>query len=70
MKYLKYDETTGDLTDANGTIYPLAAMTGLKAFDIDSTKQVEPLSTKEVLALKEQGFEAKDIIEMRKQGVI
>lgn len=68
--YLKYDSTSGNVTDAGGGLYFIA--TGLPSFNPDSlaSKPAEPLSTKEVLALKEQGFDAKEIIEMRKEGVI
>ena len=76
MKYLKYNEETGNVEDANGAPYYIGH--SINAFILSDAEQAfgrkldksEPLSIKEILALKEQGFDANEIIEMRKEGII
>lgn len=76
MKYLKYNAETGNVEDTSGVTYFIGH--GISTFVLSSAEQAlgrkidkpEPLPTKDIIALKEQGFDAKDIIEMRKEGVI
>lgn len=60
---LEYDSSTGELKDATGNF--VANYIGLVSFD-----EVKVLSVKEVISLKAEGFEADELVEMRKQNLI
>lgn len=61
-KYLKYDESTGIITDGKGTV--LTTLHGYSGIDIKESKSVD-----EMIKLKNAGFTAQEIIEMRKAGL-
>ena len=64
QKYLKYDEISGQITDANGSF--LHTATGFIGIEIDA----ESISSvDEMIKLKNAGFTAQDIIEIKKAGL-
>ena len=62
MKYLKYDEQTGQITDAHGAIvYNISGYTGI---EIKDSTNVDDL-----IKLKNAGFTAEEIIAIKKAGL-
>lgn len=66
---LNYDIVNGNVTDNEGN--NVGNWPGLSEYELeDKDLEPEPLSPKEIIALKDQGFDAKEIIDMRKAGVL
>ena len=64
QKYLKYDEISGQITDANASlVYTLSGFIGIE-IDAESSSSVD-----EMIKLKNAGFTAQDIIEIKKAGL-
>ena len=64
QKYLKYDEISGQITDANASlVYTLSGFIGIE-IDAESISSVD-----EMIKLKNAGFTAQDIIEIKKAGL-
>tara|TARA_R110001599_G_scaffold308520_1_gene515324 strand:- start:270 stop:467 length:198 start_codon:yes stop_codon:yes gene_type:complete len=61
---LEYDTTTGNLTDSTGSL--ITTWTGLVSFDTETGV----VSTKDLVSLAEAGYEASDIMEMKKKGIL
>jgi hypothetical protein len=61
---LEYDATTGNLTDITGAI--ITTWLGLSYFETEKGA----VSTKDLVALAEAGYEAADIMEMKKKGIL
>lgn len=61
---LEYDEASGQVTDAAG-VMPICYL-GLKSFEPDSAG----LTVKEIVKLKDAGFSAEEITELKSGGVI
>lgn len=62
---LDYDETTNEVKDANN--YCVGFCPSLKPFDCEESKKA---NVDDIVKLKEAGFEAQDIIELKRKGVI
>ena len=60
--YLNYDPLTGIITDVSGNI--VTTMSGYVPVTIDDSSSVD-----EMIKLKNAGFTAQEIIEMRKAGL-
>ena len=60
--YLNYNPSTGQIIDATG--YVVATMSGYPPVTIDDSSSVD-----EMIKLKNAGFTAQEIIEMRKAGL-
>lgn len=64
MKYLEYDEITGIIKDGGG----LTVTTSLGYSGIEIEKETIS-TTEEMIKLKNAGFTAQDIIEIKKAGL-
>ena len=61
---LEYDTMTGNLTDSTGSL--ITTWVGLVSFDTETGV----VSTKDLVSLAEAGYEASDIMEMKKKGIL
>ncbi len=63
MKYLNYDQITGNITDNNGAL--VAVFTGFVPVEVESkTSTVD-----DIIKLKNAGFTAEDIIAIKKANL-
>jgi len=63
-KYLRFDESTGNITDANGMFVYCAPFNTFKALEISKSSNVDDL-----IKLKNAGFTASEIVEIKKAGL-
>jgi len=63
MKYLKYDEETGNITDNNGTL--VTVMLGFGGIEIKDSGGVDDLCK-----LKNAGFTAEEMIDLKRKELI
>ena len=62
--YLKYNEASGNITDANGII--VACLLGLEGVDVDENKST---SIDDMIKLKNSGFTAEEVIAIKKANL-
>lgn len=60
---LDYDQATGTMTDANGAI--VGTWAGAKGFEMEPT-----VSVRDLVKMKDAGFTAEDIVELKNSGVL
>ena len=62
--YLKYNEASGNITDANDI--HVACFTGFKGVDVDENKNT---SIDDMIKLKNSGFTAEEVIAIKKANL-
>ena len=62
MKYLKYEPSTGNITDANGTL--VSTMPGFIPIEVEQSTGVD-----DIIKLKNAGFTAEEIIAIKKASL-
>ena len=62
--YLKYNEGSGNITDANGTL--VSCFKGFKGVDVDENKST---SIDDMIKLKNSGFTAEEVIAIKKANI-
>ena len=65
MKYLNYDEMTGDIHDAKGAL--VAVFLGFAGVEIDETTKAT--SVDDMIKLKNSGFTAEEVIAIKKANL-
>ena len=62
--YLKYNEASGNITDANDIL--VACFTGFKGVEVDENKNT---SIDDMIKLKNSGFTAEEVIAIKKANL-
>lgn len=62
MKYLEYNESTGEIKDSTGNF--VTTLTGFSGIEIKESNDVDNL-----IKLKNAGFTAEEIIQIKKAGL-